>query len=83
MSTWPTLRTCSTCSQQRKSGISDLGCLPTGHLHVFFVPSLVTDYLHARSDHSIVRRGANKEVYEYMALFLSEKWGKGGRRRGW
>ncbi|KAG9313219.1 dipeptidyl aminopeptidase [Chiua virens] len=35
------------------------------------------------SDHSIVRRGANREVYEYMALFLLEKWGKGGRRRGW
>ncbi|KAF8555864.1 dipeptidyl aminopeptidase [Imleria badia] len=48
-----------------------------------FVPSLIADDLPARSDHSIVRRGANKEVYEYMALFLLEKWGKGGRRRGW
>ncbi|KAI5995630.1 dipeptidyl aminopeptidase [Pisolithus albus] len=35
------------------------------------------------SDHSINRRGANREVYEYMSLFLLEKWGKGGRRRGW
>jgi dipeptidyl aminopeptidase len=35
------------------------------------------------SDHSISRRGANREVYEYMTLFLLEKWGKGGRRRGW
>lgn len=40
-------------------------------------------YLPARSDHSIVRRGANREMYEYMTLFLLEKWGKGGRRRGW
>ncbi|KIJ65436.1 hypothetical protein HYDPIDRAFT_88548 [Hydnomerulius pinastri MD-312] len=35
------------------------------------------------SDHRINKRGANREVYEYMALFLLEKWGKGGRRRGW
>ncbi|KAF8840395.1 hypothetical protein BDN67DRAFT_951704 [Paxillus ammoniavirescens] len=35
------------------------------------------------SDHGINKRGANREVYEYMALFLLEKWGKGGRRRGW
>ncbi|KAH7910473.1 dipeptidyl aminopeptidase [Hygrophoropsis aurantiaca] len=35
------------------------------------------------SDHSISRRGGNREVYEYMASFLQEKWGKGGRRRGW
>ena len=49
----------------------------------FFDPSLITDDLPARSDHNILRRGANQEVYEYMALFLVEKWGKGGRRRGW
>ncbi|PFH50952.1 hypothetical protein AMATHDRAFT_80539 [Amanita thiersii Skay4041] len=35
------------------------------------------------SDHSIRRRGANREVYEYMVGFLVEKWGKGGRRRRW
>ncbi|KII86043.1 hypothetical protein PLICRDRAFT_44497 [Plicaturopsis crispa FD-325 SS-3] len=35
------------------------------------------------SDHSINRRGANREVYEYMTAFLLEKWGKGGKRRGW
>ncbi|KAI6130211.1 dipeptidyl aminopeptidase [Pisolithus thermaeus] len=35
------------------------------------------------SDHSINKRGANREVYEYMTLFLLEKWGKGGHRRGW
>ena len=35
------------------------------------------------SDHSIQMRGANRELYEYMTDFLIERWGKGGRRRGW
>ncbi|RDB18477.1 putative dipeptidyl-aminopeptidase B [Hypsizygus marmoreus] len=35
------------------------------------------------SDHSITRRGASREVYEFMTQFLVEKWGKGGRQRGW
>lgn len=35
------------------------------------------------SDHGIYRRGANREVYEYMTGFLVEKWGKGARQRGW
>jgi dipeptidyl aminopeptidase B len=35
------------------------------------------------SDHSINRRGALRELYEYMTEFLVEKWGKGGRNRGW
>ncbi|KAJ7623581.1 dipeptidyl aminopeptidase [Roridomyces roridus] len=35
------------------------------------------------SDHAINRRGANREVYESMTAFLNEKWGKGGRQRGW
>ncbi|KAF8335110.1 dipeptidyl aminopeptidase [Amanita rubescens] len=35
------------------------------------------------SDHSINRRGAQRELYEYMTDFLVEKWGKGGRRRRW
>jgi len=33
------------------------------------------------SDHSINRRGANRELFEYMTEFLLEKWDKGGRRR--
>ncbi|KAF8957141.1 dipeptidyl peptidase IV N-terminal region-domain-containing protein [Flammula alnicola] len=32
------------------------------------------------SDHSINRRGAQREIYEYLTGFLVEKWGKGGRR---
>ncbi|OJT13681.1 hypothetical protein TRAPUB_9780 [Trametes pubescens] len=35
------------------------------------------------SDHSIYKRGANRELYEFMTEFLLEKWGKGGKRRGW
>ncbi|KAI0630468.1 dipeptidyl aminopeptidase [Trametes polyzona] len=35
------------------------------------------------SDHSIYRRGANRELYEFMTEFLLEKWGKGGKRRAW
>jgi len=34
------------------------------------------------SDHSISRRGAQREIYEWMMGYLLEKWGKGGRRRG-
>ncbi|KZP28645.1 hypothetical protein FIBSPDRAFT_728579 [Athelia psychrophila] len=35
------------------------------------------------SDHSISRRSAYREVFEFMTEFLVEKWGIGGRRRGW
>lgn len=30
------------------------------------------------SDHSIRKRGGNRELYEWMTSFLQEKWGKGG-----
>ncbi|EJC99985.1 dipeptidyl aminopeptidase [Fomitiporia mediterranea MF3/22] len=35
------------------------------------------------SDHSINRRGAYRELYEWMTGFLLEKWGKGGKHREW
>jgi dipeptidyl aminopeptidase B len=35
------------------------------------------------SDHSISKRGAYRELIEWMVEFLIEKWGKGGRRRAW
>ncbi|KAI5120961.1 hypothetical protein M0805_001665 [Coniferiporia weirii] len=35
------------------------------------------------SDHSISRRGAYRELHEWMTEFLLEKWGKGGTRRQW
>jgi hypothetical protein len=33
------------------------------------------------SDHSIARRGAYRELFEFLTAFLVEKWGKGGRRQ--
>ncbi|KAK2467357.1 hypothetical protein APHAL10511_000592 [Amanita phalloides] len=35
------------------------------------------------NDHSINRLGARREVYEYMIGYLTERWGRGGRRRRW
>jgi dipeptidyl aminopeptidase B len=35
------------------------------------------------SDHSITTRGAHREIYEFLTEFLVEKWGKGGRQRGY
>jgi hypothetical protein len=59
----------------------DSGCLRIGKSFALEPLSILT----AReiSDHSIGRRGANRELYEFMTDFLVEKWGKGGRRRGW
>ena len=37
--------------------------------------------LGANSDHGIQKRGANREVYEFMTSFLIEKWGKGWNRK--
>ncbi|KAG9010682.1 hypothetical protein FRB94_010159 [Tulasnella sp. JGI-2019a] len=34
------------------------------------------------SDHGISRRGAYRELHEWMTSFLLENWGKGGVRRG-
>ncbi|KAF9038656.1 dipeptidyl peptidase IV N-terminal region-domain-containing protein [Panaeolus papilionaceus] len=33
------------------------------------------------SDHSINRRGGQREIYEFLTGFLTEKWGKGARKR--
>jgi len=46
---------------------------------VCFSPELVCTVLGlivALSDHSISRRGANREVYQFMEDFLVEKWGR-------
>ncbi|KIY51898.1 hypothetical protein FISHEDRAFT_70393 [Fistulina hepatica ATCC 64428] len=58
----------------------------TAHLLDMFVKAQVRGYrfrIFVDSDHSIRKRGANREVYEFMTDFLIEKWGKGGKRRGW
>ncbi|KAK7031462.1 dipeptidyl peptidase IV N-terminal region-domain-containing protein [Favolaschia claudopus] len=58
----------------------------SAHLLDMFTKAHVRNFrfrMFTDSDHGINRRGANREVYEYMTGFLLEKWGKGGRKRGW
>ncbi|KAJ6485813.1 dipeptidyl aminopeptidase [Mycena sanguinolenta] len=58
----------------------------SAHLLDMFTKAQVRNFrfrMFTDSDHGINRRGANREVYEYMTGFLLEKWGKGGRKRGW
>ncbi|KAJ7849979.1 dipeptidyl aminopeptidase [Mycena olivaceomarginata] len=58
----------------------------SAHLLDMFTKARVRNFrfrMFTDSDHGINRRGANREVYEYMTAFLLEKWGKGGRKRGW
>ncbi|KAJ7746743.1 dipeptidyl aminopeptidase [Mycena maculata] len=58
----------------------------SAHLLDMFTKARVRNFrfrMFTDSDHGINRRGAQREVYEYMTGFLLEKWGKGGRKRGW
>ena len=58
----------------------------SAHLLDMFTKARVRNFrfrMFTDSDHSISRRGAFRELYEYMTEFLVEKWGKGGRQRGW
>ena len=49
-----------------------------------YLPSGLPAWLtSSASDHSINTRGAQPEVYEFLTDFLIEKWGKGGRQRGY
>ncbi|KAJ7089745.1 dipeptidyl aminopeptidase [Mycena belliarum] len=58
----------------------------SAHLLDMFTKAHVRNFrfrMFTDSDHAINRRGATREVYEFMTGFLLEKWGKGGRKRGW
>ncbi|KAL1739557.1 dipeptidyl peptidase IV N-terminal region-domain-containing protein, partial [Schizophyllum fasciatum] len=58
----------------------------SAHLLDMFVKGHVRDYafrMFVDSDHSIRTRGAYRELHEFLTGFLLEKWGKGGRKRGW
>lgn len=70
-----------TCSLETRFEPLDSECSRTGASLLVHL-KLGSDY-RVISDHGIYRRGANREVYEYMTGFLVEKWGKGPRQRGW
>ncbi|KAJ4474941.1 dipeptidyl aminopeptidase [Lentinula aciculospora] len=68
------------------SGDDNVHFANSAHLLDMFTQAQVRNFrfrMFTDSDHAITRRGAQREVYEYMLGFLEEKWGKGGRRRGW
>ncbi|KAJ3797465.1 dipeptidyl aminopeptidase [Lentinula aff. detonsa] len=68
------------------SGDDNVHFANSAHLLDMFTKAQVRNFrfrMFTDSDHSITKRGAQREVYEYMLGFLEEKWGKGGRRRGW
>ncbi|CCM01272.1 uncharacterized protein FIBRA_03321 [Fibroporia radiculosa] len=68
------------------SGDDNVHFANSAHLLDMFTREHVRGYtfrMFTDSDHSIQRRGANRELYEYMTAFLLQKWGKGGKRRSW
>jgi len=65
------------------SGDDNVHYANTAHLLDMFVKEQVRNYrfrMFTDSDHSISRRGAYRELFEFLTAFLVEKWGKGGRR---
>ncbi|TFK19411.1 dipeptidyl-peptidase [Coprinopsis marcescibilis] len=67
------------------SGDDNVHYANTAHLLDQFTQEKVRSYrfrMFTDSDHSIARRGAQREIYEYLTAFLEEKWGKGAKRRG-
>ncbi|KAH9991150.1 dipeptidyl peptidase IV N-terminal region-domain-containing protein [Russula vinacea] len=68
------------------SGDDNVHFANSAHLLDMFTKEHIRNYqfrMFTDSDHSIRMRGATRELYEYMTSFLLEKWGKGGRQRGW
>ncbi|KAI0047150.1 dipeptidyl aminopeptidase [Auriscalpium vulgare] len=68
------------------SGDDNVHFANSAHLLDMFVKAHIRNYrfrMFTDSDHGISKRGASRELYEWMTSFLIEKWGKGGRRRGW
>ncbi|KAF8513011.1 dipeptidyl aminopeptidase [Hysterangium stoloniferum] len=60
------------------SGDDNVHFANTAHLLDMFTASQVRGYsfrMFTDSDHSINTRGANREVYEFLTSFLTEKWG--------
>ncbi|KAJ6581126.1 dipeptidyl aminopeptidase [Mycena capillaripes] len=68
------------------TGDDNVHFLNSAHLLDMFTKARVRNFrfrMFTDSDHGINRRGAQRELYEFMTGFLLEKWGKGGRKRGW
>lgn len=68
------------------SGDDNVHFSNSAHLLDMFTRAQVQNFrfrMFTDSDHSISRRGAYRELYQFMTDFLVEKWGVGGRRRGW
>ncbi|PCH36456.1 dipeptidyl aminopeptidase [Wolfiporia cocos MD-104 SS10] len=68
------------------SGDDNVHFANSAHLIDMFTRDHVRNFefrMFTDSDHSIYRRGANRELYEFMTEFLVQKWGKGGKRRSW
>ncbi|EPQ56197.1 hypothetical protein GLOTRDRAFT_59312 [Gloeophyllum trabeum ATCC 11539] len=68
------------------SGDDNVHFANSAHLLDMFTRAQVRDFrfrMFTDSDHGINRRGAYRELFEWMTAFLLEKWGKGGRRRSW
>ncbi|KAF8515924.1 dipeptidyl aminopeptidase [Gautieria morchelliformis] len=66
------------------SGDDNVHFANTAHLLDMFTQGRIRGFrfrMFTDSDHSIQKRGANREVFEFMASFLIEKWGKGGQRK--
>ncbi|KAH6915679.1 dipeptidyl-peptidase [Coprinopsis sp. MPI-PUGE-AT-0042] len=67
------------------SGDDNVHYSNSAHLLDMFTQAKVRGFrfrMFTDSDHSIARRGANREIYEFLTSFLSEKWGKGPKKRG-
>ncbi|KZT68663.1 dipeptidyl aminopeptidase [Daedalea quercina L-15889] len=68
------------------SGDDNVHFANSAHLLDMFTQEHVRNFefrLFIDSDHSIYKRDANRELYEFMTKFLFERWGKGGKRRSW
>ncbi|KAA1470272.1 dipeptidyl aminopeptidase [Dentipellis sp. KUC8613] len=68
------------------SGDDNVHFANSAHLLDMFTKASVRKFrfrMFTDSDHGINKRGAYRELFEYLTGFVVEKWGKGGRRRGW
>ncbi|KAG8940660.1 hypothetical protein FRC03_005202 [Tulasnella sp. 419] len=66
------------------SGDDNVHFANSAHLLDMFTEERVRGFefrMFTDSDHSIGKRGAYRELFEWMTEFLTDRWGKGGIRR--